>query len=91
MSRERFWNPDTCPDKSDKRTLSQQERVDRTCPVQEPDVSGNPYLNPVTGPDMSKERLSRDEIRLDWICPVLGPDISNKRLWNPAQRLDKPS
>jgi hypothetical protein len=51
MSGERYWNPVTRSDKSDRWTSSLRERVDWTYPVQELGTSDNPYWNPTREPD----------------------------------------
>jgi hypothetical protein len=51
MSGNYRWNPVTWPDNSDKRLSHCEDGVDRTCPVQEPDMSGKSYWNPAADPD----------------------------------------
>jgi hypothetical protein len=75
MSENGYCNPVTRPDKSSKGLSCCKDRDDRTCPVQEPNLSDFAYWNPVTDPNKS-EGLKE----LEWpghvqaggqTCPIL--------------------
>jgi hypothetical protein len=53
MSRKCYCNLATDLDKSGKGLSHCEEGVDRTCPVQEPDMSGKGYWNLATDPNKS--------------------------------------
>jgi hypothetical protein len=54
MSENGYCNPVTRPDKSSKGLSCCKDRDDRTCPVQEPNLSDFAYWNPVTDPNKSE-------------------------------------
>jgi hypothetical protein len=74
MSGKGYCNSVIRPNKSDKGLNRCEVRVDRTCPVQELDMSGNAYWNPAMDLDKS-ERLER----IEW------PRHSQKSLLEPGQ------
>jgi hypothetical protein len=65
MSKKHYCNLAMDSDKSGKRLSCCEEGYDRTCLVQEPDMSGKSYWNSATDPDKSRG------LRNYW-----GPDMS---------------
>jgi hypothetical protein len=70
-----YCSPVTWPDKFNKGFSHCEDRDDRTCPVQEPDMSDWAYWNLATDPDKSGQ-LRKSEwighVRVEGrTCPVL--------------------
>jgi hypothetical protein len=68
MSEKCYCNPVRVPDKSGKGLSCCEERLGRTCPVQEPDMCGKRYWNLATDPDKSGELRKTGWPGHVWFC-----------------------